>query len=505
MIRVLLIAAAASMTLGAAKSEVVDYRLAVSPDANGPPVLGVEIRLRGDADGETRIILPGSVISEPTVAGAASSTPDAGHRLLRHRPGAKLTIRYRLRASGVGPNALAVAGDAIFATPEGRADQAVAFGWKRLPKGWRSATDLDPGLSARASRVADVRGAILLAGPSLQVVQRDILGGTLRAAVFGSAADATRLAEIAAPLIVAQRTFWADASGAFLVATGFPAASARASSLMLPSDVLIRSDPSDEIARALTRAWIPHRLGGPSKNVGIGEGLADLYADRIRLRAGLLPHGAAVSTLAIADTRRDAGSRGAILLLKWDEDIRRKSGGKLDLDDVILRMADHYGQFPSGQGPDAITGLLSAVWVTARIDLRPDIARYAEGEAVIPLPETMFDGCLDARVTVSPGFDSGFDAAGSFAAKAVRGVRRGGPAWNSGLRNGMVLNSWVFNAGDMTREIVLAVQPAGKRARPRTIRFWPYGDVDVETRKLQMAVGLSETATTACARKIGGL
>eukprot|EP01041_Mallomonas_annulata_P027986 gene27986-49751_t len=207
----------------------------------------------------------------------------------------------------------------------------------------------------------------------------------------------------------------------------------------------------------------------------------------------------------MADTRRDSGSRGVILALKWDEDIRRKSAGKLDLDDVILRMRDHYRQFPPGQGPDVITGLVSAAWVTARIDLRADISRYAQGAVVIPLPETMFDGCLDARVTVSPGFDSGFDSAGSFVAKTVRGVRRGGPAWSSGLRNGMVLESWVFNAGDMNREIELTVRPPAKRAKPRKIRFWPYGDVDLETRRLQMAVGLSDAATATCARKIGGL
>ena len=502
MIRVLLIAAAAFMTLGAAKSEVIDYRLTVSPDANGPPVLDVEIRLRGDTDGETRIILPGAAISEPTVTGATTSTPDVGYRLLRHRPGAKLTIRYRLRAAGSRANALAVSGADVFAVPEGRDEQAALVSWRRLPKEWRSLSDLEP---ARAPTVADIGDAVLLAGPDLQVAQREIPGGALHAAVLGRAADATRLAEIAAPLVSAQRAFWAEASGTFLVVTGFPAASARASSLMLPSNILNRSDPSAEIAQALTRAWIQHRLGGPSKNAGIVDGFAGFYADRIRLRAGLLPHSAAVSSLATADTRGDAASRGAILALKWDEDIRRKSGGKLDLDDVVLRMADHYRRFPAGQGPDVITGLVSAAWVTAGLDLRPDIARYAEGGAVIPLPETMLDGCLDARVTVSPGFDPGFDAAGSFVVKMVRGVRRGGPAWNSGLRNGMILDTWTFTAGDMNREIVLAIRPPGKRARPRTIRFWPYGDVDVETRRLQMAVGLSAAANAACALRIGGL
>lgn len=504
MIRVLFIAAVAFMSLGAARPAGVDYLLTLTPQASGPPGLLVEMRLRGDADGETRIMLPWSGISELKVSGATSSAPDANHRLLRHRPGAKLTVRYSLLASGV----VAVSSDAVFAIPEGRPDQPVTLHWNRLPKGWQSISDLDPGIAARAPSVADLAGSVLLAGPDLQVAERPITGGALRAAVFGDAAGAARLAEISAPVVNAQRAFWNDTSGAFLVATGFKVASGRNSSLMLPSDILTRSDPENEIARALTGSWIPQRLGSPSKSTsaaGIMEGLASFYADRIRLRAGLMPHSAVVSTLAIADTRHDAGSRGTILALKWDEDIRRKSGGKRDLDDVVLRMADHYSRFAPGQGPDVVTGLISAAWVTAGIDLRADIARYAVGAAVIPLPETMFDGCLDARVTVSPGFDPGFDATGSFAVKTVRGVRRGGPAWNSSLRNGMALDRWAYTAGDMNREIELTVRAATKRARPRNIRFWPYGDVDVETRKLQMAVGLSDAATAVCARKIGGL
>ena len=74
----------------------------------------------------------------------------------------------------------------------------------------------------------------------------------------------------------------------------------------------------------------------------------------------------------------------------------------------------------------------------------PDIVRYVDQGQPIALPEEMFDGCLQARITVTPGFDAGFDAEGSFATKVVRGVRPRGPAWNSGLRDGMALDSWSY-------------------------------------------------------------
>ena len=506
MVRTLLIAAAFLM-LGASKPLGVGYRLSVTPTAGGPPVLDVEIRLRGDADGETRLIPPQTATWDPVVSGAEVSTPDAGGRVLRHRPGAKLVVRYRQRATGPRADQLALTGAVLFAAPDGRLAEPATFRWGRLPKGWRTVSSLDTGVSGQAS-VVDVVAMRLLAGPTLQVAERALPSGPLRTAVFGDAADALRLADAAAPVLTAQRQFWNDASGPFLVAVGFEAASGRHNGLDLTAGAQARASLSDDLHRAMVRAWIPRRIGQVSGQPGaaaIVEGLAGFYDDRIRLRAGLLPVGAVVATLAKADTRRDAASRGLILALKWDEDIRRKSGGKLDLDDVTLRMADHYRRFPAGQGPDVVTGLVSAAWVTAGLDLRPDIARYAEGGAMVPLPETLFGGCVDARVTVSPGFDSGFDHAGSFASKSVRGVRRGGPAWNSGLRNGMALEGWTFTAGDMSREIELNIRPNAKRAMPRKIRFWPYGDVDLETRRLQMAVGLIEPALAACARKIGGL
>ena len=507
MVRNFLIAAAGFVMLGAAQPSSVDYRLGVTPTVGGSPVLEVEIRLRGDADGETRLIPPQSATWDPVVSGADLSTTDAGGRVLRHRPGAKLVVRYRQRATGPRADQLALVGAVLFAAPDGRLAEPATFRWDRLPKGWRTVSSLEIGVPGRGS-VVDVVAMRLLAGPTLQVAERALPSGPLRTAVFGGAADALRLADAAAPLLTAQRQFWNDASGPFLVAVGFEAASGRQNGLDLTADAQKGASLSDDMHHAMVRASIPQRIGQVSGQPGaatIVEGLAGFYDDRIRLRAGLLPVGAMVTALASADQRRDPGSRGLILALKWDEDIRRKSGGKLDLDDVTLRMADHYRRFPAGQGPDVVTGLVSAAWVTAGVDLRPDIARYASGGAVIPLPETLFDGCLDARVTVSPGFDSGFDHASSFAAKTVRGVRRGGPAWNSGLRNGMALESWTFTAGDMSREIELTVRSGAKRAKARKIRFWPYGDIDVATRRLQMAAGLPDAMLVACARKIGGL
>lgn len=510
MVRALFLSAAAVLMLGAAKPTSVDYRLGVEAVAGQTPVADVEIRLRGDADGETRLQLPEALAVEPRIEGARVQTAEAGVRVLLHRPGAKLRVSYQVRSAGTDRASLAALGEGLWAIPEGRTSEPATFHWGRLPPGWRAASDLEHGALGHPMTVADVRPSVVIAGAGLQIASQTRPGGAVRAAVLGDAAAATRAAGAAAQAVGALAAFWREDSGPYLLVAGpfLGAPTDRGDGVAMAAGALSDPEITADLARTRLRAWLSKDLGPPPAGdaapAWFTTGLSDFFARRLLLRAGLTTSQAAVADLAEADRSRDPGRRGVILALKWDEDIRRKTTGKADLDDVILRMRDHSRRFPPGQAPDVVTGLVSAAWVTAGIDLRPDIARYAGGEGRIPLPELLFDGCVDARVTVSPGFDAGFDSKASFETKVVRGVRRGGPAWNSGLRNGMVLDSWRFTAGDMSREIELVARPATKRAKPRTIRFWPYGDVDVETRVLRVSPAMSESALAACGRKIAG-
>ena len=119
---------------------------------------------------------------------------------------------------------------------------------------------------------------------------------------------------------------------------------------------------------------------------------------RLEQRADLASPADALARLNAADRAFDPGARGLVLALKWDEDLRRATSGNLDMDDVIRRVADHAARFPPGQAPDPATGLVSAAWVTANLDIRPDIARYATTRAIIPLPEMLFGGCVDVKL-----------------------------------------------------------------------------------------------------------
>jgi predicted metalloprotease with PDZ domain len=551
-----------------ARPDTVDYRVGLAPlAASQSPVLDVQIRLRGDASGQLKLDLPDRYaggreawryISDLKVDGASVAAPDAAHRVLSYRPGAKITIRYRVQsaydhdpdaAEGdpthgplLRPGFVAALGPFVFATLEGRQAQPATFQWGKLPKGWTAVSDLEHAAQGRPMTVADVPASVIMAAPGLQATEQTIPGGMLRLAFVG-APDAPRdaITREAVAVATAQRAFWNDAQGPFLVAVvGLTETkrTATAGGVGLGDAFALFASPHGEGELAYTLAhegeqsWIPGQLGTrPNTDAFswiLGEGFADFAALRTLLRTRLETPAQVVermqgvlyvydhSKMRTAPSARIpaefhtnpeigqlASQRGLLLALKWDEAIRRKTGGRADLNTALRRMRDHFRDFPPGQAPDLTTGLVSAVWVTAGLDIRPDIARYADGGAAIDLPEEMFDGCLQARVTVSPAFDPGFDTARSFAAKKVIGVRRRGPAWNSGLRDGMALESWVVQPGDTTRQVELNVR-AG-RAKPRRIAYWPYGDADTEARKLQLTPGMSAEQIAACGKKMAGL
>lgn len=265
------------------------------------------------------------------------------------------------------------------------------------------------------------------------------------------------------------------------------------------------------VARERMRGWVWSLAAPPSapepQSGWIAEGLGDFLAVRARLRAGLASPEDAAHEFDAALKAHDAASaapnagRALLLALKWDEEIRQKTPG-LDLDDVIKAAHDRRALVPA-----ETTGfrdrLLNAAWGGAQLNLRDDFARYVDDRERVTPPEAMFGGCLVATATLTHGFDTGFDHAGSLAAKTVRGVVRNGPAWMSGLRNGMKLENLTLTPGDTSREVVAAVADA--RGRKRTIRYWPYADEDREVRRIALRQGMGAEETAACGKAMAGL
>lgn len=438
-----------------------EHRLAVTPSA-----VTVETRFLGDADGETRVILPVGA-GAPRVSGARIVARSGGALALSARSGARIAVRYAVAAAPV------MAGSQVFAVLADRHAEPATLTWTRLPRGWRSLSDLEGVLAVEA----DLPRATLMAGPNLTVVED---GAGNRVATHGDADVARRTLALAAPVLAAHRAYWRREGPSLIALTAPPPPSAEA------------------LAETLARADVL-RVGAPK--AGLAEALTEFLAVRLALRSGALDAPTSILRLDASDRPDTPVGRLTLWLLRLDDELHLRTGGKADLDDVLLRMRQHHDRFAPGAAPDLETAFISAVWVNAGLDVRPDLARHGAGGRPVPLPETLYAGCLIARVTVAPAFDAGFDVAASQAARAVRGVKRRGPAWNAGLRDGMRLDALKLSPGDTTREIEATTRPA-RGGRARMIRFWPYGDAVTESRTLAAP---SRPPVPDCARRLAGL
>ena len=120
----------------------------------------------------------------------------------------------------------------------------------------------------------------------------------------------------------------------------------------------------------------------------------------------------------------------------------------------------------------------------------------------MPLPETLVDGCLYVRTNRIPTFDAGFDVAASTAARTMKGVRSRGPAWMSGLREGMKLDTAKVKPGDTQVQVEVNVRDA--RGRPRKVVYWPYGDDVIETHDLLLKPGMTPPKPRPAGRRSPG-
>jgi predicted metalloprotease with PDZ domain len=338
-VRAFLLAIAALLTIAAGPApELVRYRLTPALTGEQLAALQVEIRLEGDADGETVLDLPGKgadgterwrLVSDLAVEGA-QARPDGDTRLvLDHAPGTPLVVRYRVR-SAYGPQPpdenspfkgpmlrpeWFMTPGFIFATPQGRESGPAAFAGGPLPEGWKAASNLDHGAAGQAMTVQNVFDGVLIGGRGLTLIRRPIPGASLRVAVLPAdwRVPPAEIANTLARVIVAQRRFWGDLKTPFFVAvTPMAPAGVRGSVggfgrwqgfALFASTNSMRQVFEGNIGHEHTHAWIPQRVGvPPNGRAQIGqfwfsEGFTDFFGDRTLLRTGVWSTGAYVASV----------------------------------------------------------------------------------------------------------------------------------------------------------------------------------------------------------------
>lgn len=192
--------------VAAPAAEPVGYRLSITA-ADPQPTVTVTITMRGDADGTTDLDLPNTWAGSDTLwrniggwrvsGGTIADTDKPVVKRVRHKPGALLTIRYRVTdPDPLPPGAdfhkalpwierdwVTLHGEGMIVIPTGGEDRPARFRWGAVPKGWRVASDLDtPPHGLTANQVAQ---GIFTGGRDLRLVARRVGSTPLRFALLG--------------------------------------------------------------------------------------------------------------------------------------------------------------------------------------------------------------------------------------------------------------------------------------------------------------------------------
>jgi predicted metalloprotease with PDZ domain len=520
--------------------------------------LAVQIRLRGDADGETRIDLPDRWagteelwrgLSGFSVTGGTLSGEGAV-RTIRHRPRAPLVLRYVV-ASGppgieggdkarpiVEPGWFFFHGEGVFATPAGREQAPVRFRWGAIPGGWKVASDLDH-LMARPGKLADISESVGLGGADVTIVTRQVSGAPLRVAIRGKWDFAPGdLAKLVATIMAAEHALWRDPPEPFLVAMApLPDEQGKISSTgtgrgdafsILSTAGFGLAQATHLIAHEYMHHWVPSLLGGlpedrPGREFWFSEGFDDYLTGAILLRGGLwsfedylADKNTVLARYAASSARAATGEeiaerfwkdenfeqisydRGHLLALLIDARIRSASGGRLGLVDVLR--AQSKAARPGG--PTGAVLFPRALREVTGLDLSAEIARLTVAGQPFLLPPDAFGGCARLVVERRKEFTRGFDIDATAAADmSLRGVDPDGPAYAAGLRDGMrLIRRERGTIGDSAQEIAYRVADAGVE---RVIAYRPEGKKDFEVQQaVPILAGAAEQAR--CRILLGG-
>jgi hypothetical protein len=276
-------------------------------------------------------------------------------------------------------------------------------------------------------------------------------------------------------------------------------------------------------ASAVLHEWVGERLWvGPSdaeheaEAYWFTEGLVRNVARDLLFRFGLVPPAEAAADLealaaiaatsplssldnaALARRAREPGAtpllvaRGALYAARVDALLRKKSGGKRSLEDVLAGL---YAKADAARAP-----LPTAAWIEA---LRTEVgdaeaAAFTAGierGAPIDVPDGALGPCFKRVERTYAAFELGFDQAATHQAPdgVVRGLDPKGPAAKAGLLATDALRSVQLTAGRADVPVELLV---GRSGAEKTIRYLPRG----RTGKGPGWERKKELAEDACAR-----
>lgn len=535
----------------------IDYTLTPVMEGSALRAVQIDLRFRGEADGESDLRFPDSWGGQNELwrgiegleivsGGAALRNGEAANvRIITHRPNARIHVRYRviqdwdgLPRAEIGnvyrptiqPTYFHLIGNAFMATPGAATlDTRVRFTVRDLPRGWSYASDLEhPDL-----RLSEVWSSIVVAGDFR--ILRDPRS-QVRVAIRGewSFTDADFLNR-AANILSSGRSFWGDGATPYLVTVLHlegPEGWLSVGGTGLDDAFAFFATPNagaDPIARTLAHesfhTWISSQVGGlPNDDQALqywlSEGFTDFYTARLLVRGGQWTVEQYVADLNEAlrayaqspartasnaqilenfwsdrDTQRLPYQRGRFLAMIWDA--RLRSAGH-SMDDIV-----HDMRRRARNGDQYAVETFVAAAPSFGLDLGSDIETYVDQGAAILLPEDVVAPCGRVITRDVPNFHRGFDIQATQANNnIITGVDRTLPAYAAGLRDGMILlRRDGGEIGNSEVEIAYVVRDGDTE---RTFRYMPRGQGAYTMQQLELAQGLEGERLAQCLAVIGG-
>lgn len=545
--RLLLVAVPA--LLGAAPApiaEPIDYRITPELREGALERIAVQLRFRGEADGDTLLALPnrwaGSERLHEVVedlraeGGTIAAHEDPAWRVIRHAPGAMITVHYAIGRSEADPGAgyekarpvvrpgwFYIHGEGALATPSGSGDRPARLSWGPSLPGWKLASSADDSGPLTIDGVVE---SILIGGTDLRILSRAVDGVPVRLALRGTwpfadeqmmenlaravAAENLYMEAPAMPYFVSLIPLTGAETGAMSFGgTGRTGGFALAATGNVDLDRLLPM-----LAHEYGHRWFGGSLGPvpqpDAPDFWFTEGFNDFVAAQALLRSGVWSSrdyaerinevlfryaGSSARTLTNGEIAArfwqdedamqmhyDRGHLFAILLDAGSGAVRR----------ALLRMAAAPESFPPSQ-TQAQRFLAAARVSPARL------AAMLRGEPIELLSDA-FGPCGSVQWAEQTTYASGYTVEERADGRFFASVDPNGPAWSAGLRPGMrYVRRESFRYRDSTVPLVMRVADAGGE---RVLNWLPRGNGTVRFQRLALATGADQAE--ACRGRLAG-
>jgi predicted metalloprotease with PDZ domain len=525
----------------------VSYALEIVKDPF--PFVEVTLVTHGAPSGTTHLRLSdwGGIEHSENEVHALTVTGEDGRRLpiehgewalwtLHHAPGALLRVKYALVSTQydvgygsesyyrpllspsffhiIGNTALMHVGDVPAELP-----QHFSLHWKGFKEiGWKVASSFSvdqDGFDVTATS-DDFRQAVFLAG-EMRLVRRDVHGAPLWLAIAGNEWGFfdNALADAAAKVVTAQRTFFEDYDWPFFLISVIPIGRYNPGSysqggtglthsfaifLTPKTDLSAKGDGTGVtwlLSHELFHLWNGHRykLAEPEPlGYWFSEGFTNFYARRLLFRAGLLDKAAFLANLndevaryLVSPVKREPASRiaqdfwndkdveklpylrGDVVALLVDAEIRAVSHGNKSLDDLMKELLGAKKDPAPNVTPETFLARIASYTSDGFAD---KIRKIVVDGAPAALDPKLLEPCLHGHVEPLGPYEVGFEEAAARSRHVMAGVVAGSSAYRAGLRNGQRVVSWKVHRGDFRVPAEVVIDEGGAN---RTVSYLPQG------------------------------